>query len=104
MPNEWVGRLKHTACICWQIAKVESFYTGVSGELKIRIWKHKTKFYPDSFTSKYNVTKLVYFESFRNPSTAIKREKQIKGGSRIKKIALIEKDNPDWLDLAETWF
>ena len=79
-------------------------YTGVSGELKIRIWKHKTKFYPDSFTSKYNVTKLVYFESFRDPSTAIKREKQIKGGSRIKKIALIEKDNPDWLDLAETWF
>lgn len=73
-------------------------YTGVTGELVGRIWHHKNKTV-SSFSSKYNLNKLVYFEVFENANTAIMREKQIKGGSRKRKISLIEKMNPDWKDL-----
>lgn len=73
-------------------------YTGVTNSLRRRGWEHKSLIYP-SFTKKYNVTKLVYFESFDNPSDAIKREKQIKAGSRKNKIGLINKSNPEWKDL-----
>jgi putative endonuclease len=74
-------------------------YTGVSSDLKGRILKHQSKFYLNSFSSKYNITKLVYYECFYTLSEAIKREKQIKGGSRKKKIALINEMNPEWKDL-----
>jgi putative endonuclease len=63
-----------------------------------RGWELKTQLI-SGFTNKYNVTKLVYYESFDNPSDAIKREKQIKAGSRKKKIDLIIKFNPGWKDL-----
>ena len=79
-------------------------YTGVTSELENRCIQHRTKNYPDSFTSKYNINKLVYYESFGNISDAITREKQIKAGSRKKKIDLIEKDNPKWNDLFEIKF
>ena len=74
-------------------------YIGTTSDLKDRIQKHKDKFYKKSFTAKYNINKLVYFESFPDMSSAIKREKQLKGGSRAKKIALIESMNPSWKDL-----
>lgn len=74
-------------------------YIGTTSDLKDRIQKHKDKFYKKSFTAKYNINKLVYFESFPDMSSAIKREKQLKGGSRTKKIALIESMNPSWKDL-----
>ncbi len=74
-------------------------YTGVTNELKRRINEHKTKLNPGSFTSIYNICKLVYFEQFMYVEDAIKREKQIKGGSRKKKIDLVEKSNKDWNDL-----
>lgn len=74
-------------------------YTGVTNNLKVRIYKHKSHVYPGSFTSKYNVTKLVYFESFQTIVEAISREKQLKAGSRNKKIELINVFNPDWNDL-----
>ena len=79
-------------------------YTGVTSELENRCIQHRMKNYPDSFTAKYNVNKLVYYESVGNISDAIAREKQIKAGSRQKKVDLIEKDNPKWNDLFEAKF
>ena len=73
-------------------------YTGVTNNLLRRCLEHKSKLYV-SFTARYNITKLVYYEAFNNPKDAIKREKQIKAGSRKKKIELINKLNPGWEDL-----
>ncbi len=73
-------------------------YVGVTNNLTRRIWEHKSKLI-EGFTKKYNVDKLVYFKSFDNPEDAIKREKQLKAGSRKKKIELINKINPEWKDL-----
>jgi putative endonuclease len=75
-------------------------YTGVTSDLYVRVYEHKQKVYP-GFTAKYNVNKLVYFEQFGNVNEAIDREKQIKSGSRQKKIDLINSKNPDWEDLWE---
>lgn len=61
------------------------FYTGVTSNLEQRIWQHRTGEFKDSFTSRYNVIKLVYYEEFLSIEEAIAREKQIKGGSRKKK-------------------
>ncbi len=73
-------------------------YTGVTNDLKRRIYQHREKMV-DGFTRKYNVTKLVYYESTTHIQAAIKRENQIKGGSRQKKIDLVKINNPDWYDL-----
>lgn len=73
-------------------------YTGVTSNLVKRIWEHKNKVI-DGFSKKYNLYKLVYYEFFENINQAIIREKQIKAGSRKKKIYLINKFNPDWKDL-----
>ena len=77
-------------------------YTGVTSELKHRITSHKTKKYKNSFSARYNLNKLVYFEEYNSIITARAREKQLKAGSRAKKIKLIETMNPDWKDLFET--
>jgi putative endonuclease len=77
-------------------------YTGVTGNLEQRIRDHKQRAIP-GFTAKYNVTRLVYCESFHDVRSAIAREKQIKGWSRGKRIALIESQNPVWTDLAVDW-
>ena len=73
-------------------------YTGVTGELKRRVWEHRQKLVP-GFTSDYAINKLVYYEACEEPLTAIAREKQIKGGSRSKKLALVNSVNPEWRDL-----
>jgi putative endonuclease len=73
-------------------------YTGVSGDLRRRVYQHREKLLP-GFTARYNVTKLVYYEWTEDASAAIAREKQIKAGSRNKKIAMINGFNPDWRDL-----
>jgi len=73
-------------------------YTGVTEDLIKRVWQHKNSVV-ESFTSKYKVNKLVYFAIFQNPYEAIGREKQIKGGSRRKKLDLIETKNKKWKDL-----
>ena len=78
-------------------------YTGVCNNLIRRVWEHKNKVNLKSFTAQYNINKLVYFEYFQDINFAIAREKQIKAGSKSKKIVLIEKDNPDWQDLSEGW-
>lgn len=76
-------------------------YTGVTSDLNRRMYEHKNKLIK-GFTQKYNIYKLVYYEETPDVNSAISREKQIKGGSRVKKIALIETINPGWEDLAAT--
>ncbi len=73
-------------------------YTGVTNDLKRRVQEHKDK-KGSSFTRKYNITALVYYEPFNRIYDAIAAEKKIKSGSRAKKIALIESTNPGWKDL-----
>jgi len=73
-------------------------YTGVTNNLKKRVYEHKTKSVP-GFTKKYNINSLIYYEVFNDIYNAITREKQIKAGSRRKKIYLIESMNPLWKDL-----
>jgi putative endonuclease len=75
-----------------------TLYVGITNDLIRRVYEHKSKS-TDSFTEKYDVVKLVYFEQFDDPENAIKREKRLKKWSRAWKISLIEKDNPDWDDL-----
>jgi putative endonuclease len=78
-------------------------YTGVTSNILRRITEHKEKTV-SGFTSKYNVTKLVYYEDYATMEEAIAREKQIKGGSRQKKIDLIKSKNPEWKDLYDEFF
>jgi putative endonuclease len=80
-----------------------TLYTGHANNLEKRAWEHKTKYYPKSFTAKYNINKLVYYEIYFDPQTMIAREKQIKNFVRRKKIALIEKENPSWEDISNDW-
>jgi len=76
-----------------------ALYTGITGDLPRRVYEHKGKSIK-GFTTKYNVNKLVYYEVFNDAENAIFREKQIKAGSRRKKIELIERMNPEWHDLS----
>ena len=73
-------------------------YTGVTDDLKRRVWQHREKLI-EGFTKRYNVTKLVYYEVFDDVRAAIAREKQLKGGLRQKKIDLINSMNSSWCDL-----
>jgi len=82
--------------------KTRTLYTGMTNDLYRRVYEHKHKLVK-GFTSRYNITMLVYYEEHWEPSQAIAREKQIKGWLRSKKIALIESLNPNWNDLASDW-
>ena len=73
-------------------------YTGVTNDLRRRVWQHKDKLL-ESFTSRYNLTRLVYYETCESVDGAITREKQIKAGSRQAKINLVDSVNRDWHDL-----
>lgn len=75
-----------------------TLYTGVTSNLIQRVFQHKEEFFP-GFTKKYNCKILVWFELHSTITNAIQREKQIKGGSRKRKIELIEQMNPGWIDL-----
>lgn len=75
-----------------------TLYVGVTSSPVKRIWEHKQELV-EGFTKKYGVKRLVYYEQFEDMTTAIEREKQLKAGSRLKKIHLIEKHNPEWKDL-----
>ena len=77
-------------------------YIGVTNDLERRVLEHKNKI-NKGFTSRYNIDKLVYFEEYFNITEAIKRENQLKKWNRQWKIDLIEKDNPEWKDLAAKW-
>ena len=78
-------------------------YTGVTSKLKKRVFEHKNGIY-EGFASKYHIDRLVYFERYASIISAINREKQIKGLTRVKKMALIVSMNPEWRDLSEGWF
>jgi putative endonuclease len=78
-------------------------YTGITNDLYTRVLEHRYGINP-GFTSKYKVHKLVYFESYGDVNVAIEREKAIKGGSRQRKISLINSVNPNWDDLWEKEF
>ena len=83
--------------------KSRTLYTGVTNDLKRRVYQHKNKIIP-GFTYQYNVSRLVFFEMTTDVRAAISREKQIKGWTREKKIALIEAVNPGWRDLSVDWY
>ncbi len=80
-----------------------TLYTGVTNNLINRVIAHKENSLP-GFTKKYNIIRLVYYEKSPSIRSAIAREKEIKGWKRKKKIALIESQNPKWIDMAEDWF
>jgi len=82
--------------------EASTLYTGVTNDLTRRVLEHKKKVVP-GFTKRYNITKLVYYETTSDVRSALEREKQIKGWLRWKKLALIESVNPDRRDLSEDW-
>ena len=77
-----------------------TLYIGITNDLSRRVWEHKTKAHP-GFTARYDVARLVWSESYDRIDDAIAREKKLKRFRRDWKIALIEADNPNWLDLYE---
>ena len=78
-----------------------AIYIGVTNDIVRRIYEHRTKAVP-GFTSRYNITRLVRFEIYDDPISAISREKELKKWKRSWKVQLIEKDNPEWSDLYES--
>src|SRR3954470_6536172 len=80
-----------------------TLYIGFTADLHRRVWEHKQELIA-GFTKKYSVDRLLYFECFFRPLTGIAREKQVKGWTRKRKIALIESVNPSWKDLAADWY
>jgi putative endonuclease len=80
-----------------------TLYVGVTSNLEQRVWQHKNKV-AEGFTARYNVTWLVYYASTNDVLEAIAREKQIKGWTRARKLALIREFNPTWRDLSRDWY
>lgn len=84
-------------------SRSRTLYIGVTGNLHKRVFEHKLKLH-EGFSATYNCGRLVWFERFGDPRNAIAREKQLKGWTRAKKIALITAINPTWIDLSEAWY
>ena len=84
-------------------SRSRTLYCGVTSKLEKRVWQHKSHRIP-GFTDRYNIDRLVYCERYSDIRSAINREKQVKRWSRQKKLVLIERENPTWLDLSETWY
>ena len=84
-------------------SRSRTLYTGVTNNLERRVFEHKEKLVP-GFTPKYKIDRLVYFEMTEDVQAALFREKQIKGWTRDKKLALIDSVNPTWNDLSSSWF
>jgi putative endonuclease len=83
--------------------KSGALYTGVTNDLERRVYQHKNKLI-EGFTKRYNITRLVYFESGDDVGATIAREKQIRGLLGSNKVELIKTLNPQWKDLREGWF
>jgi putative endonuclease len=79
-----------------------TLYTGITNDIERRMWEHKNKLFP-GFTAKFNIDRLVYYETFRDVHSALRREKQIKAWTRAKRIALVKTMNPKWDDLSRQW-
>jgi putative endonuclease len=84
-------------------SKSATLYVGVTNDIKRRVYEHKNHLV-EGFSDKYEVDRLVYVEEKEDPTSAIKREKQIKGWIREKKIKLIDSINPDWEDISQDWY
>ena len=84
-------------------SRSRTLYAGVTGNLKERVFEHKRKLH-EGFSATYNCNRLVWFERFAEVGDAIAREKQLKRWGRAKKVALIESNNPTWIDLSEEWY
>ena len=108
------GRLRRTRNLGWgktlrqyyvyiMASHRGTLYTGVTNDLERRAHEHRNGL-GGAFTTKYNVSNLVYYETTGDVTSAIKREKQIKAWRRSKRVALIEASNPYWQDLAQDWY
>jgi putative endonuclease len=84
-------------------SKSRTLYTGITDDLLRRVYEHKNKLI-EGFAKKYNIINLAYYEVTNDVKAAIRREKQIKGWLRKKKIALIETTNLEWKDLSDEWY
>ena len=80
-----------------------TLYTGITNDLRRRVEQHKNRTYENAFTARYTFDRCVYFEVLTSQKKAAQREAQIKRWSRTKKVALIQKQNPNWVDLASSW-
>ncbi|HEY2322962.1 MAG TPA: GIY-YIG nuclease family protein [Thermoanaerobaculia bacterium] len=80
-----------------------TLYTGMTDNLPRRVYQHKTKTFQNAFTARYTLDRLVYFETLRSERDAAKRERQIKSWTRAKRVALIQSQNPSWVDLSKSW-
>ncbi len=83
-------------------SRSHNFYVGMTSGIEVRVKQHKEGVF-EGHSKKYNCNRLVWFERHPYVNDAIAREKQLKGWSRVKKIALIERKNPGWVDLSEGW-
>ena len=83
-------------------SRTRTLYIGVTSNIGVRVLQHRNKAF-EGFTADYNCNRLVWYECYDNPSRAIAREKQLRRWIRSKKLALIEKMNPTWIDLSENW-
>jgi len=95
--------MHETSCVYILSNGFKRLYIGVTADLYRRVRQHKTDVDPESFTARYNIKTLVYFERFTDIESAIAREKQLKRWSRVKKIQLIVGENPTWSDLSADW-
>lgn len=86
-----------------QSASRRALYIGVTNDLHRRVWQHKTHA-SEGFSDSYNAVRLIYWENFDEIHKAIAREKQLKNWRRIKKVCLIQRQNPGWKDLAADWY
>ena len=84
-------------------SRSRTLYIGITSDLQKRVFEHQQKTH-EGFSARYNCNRLVWFQCFGNVSDAIQREKELKGWTRAKKIALIESNNPTWDDRSEPWF
>ena len=106
----WVVRRRWYACSMREqmyytyivASRSRNLYAGMTSDIEGRVWQHKNGIF-EGHSKKYNCNRLVWFERHPFVQDAIAREKQLKGWSRVKKIALIERENPAWLDLSEEW-
>ena len=84
-------------------SKSHAIYIGSTSALLVRLAKHRCRFYHGSHTALYRIDRLVYFEEHPNAASMVARERQLKGWRRDRKIELIERENPQWKDLAKDW-
>ena len=102
MPRQGILPMQRKFWVYIAASNSGTLYIGMTNDLEVRVRQHKAEAI-EGFSAKYHCTRLAYYESFDYVQKAINREKQLKGWRRSKKIALIEKANPHWADLAEKW-